>query len=128
MNTTDFPFTAHWSIALKDVDIIVDVDDINQALNNIFTTEQNSDPLRPDFCGGWHPYIDYPSDELPLHLVRELTLAINKWEPRVILESINNIVRGVGQEVTCSVRYRIRPEIAGQFKNQTIETGLSYGG
>ena len=127
MATTDFPYTAHWSLASEGTGIITDIADINQSLNNIFTTEEGSDPTRPDFCGGWQTYIDYPSDELPIHLVREYTLAVRKWEPRVILESITNVVKGVGHHVVCTIQYRIRPEIAGQFKNKSMTLELTNG-
>lgn len=127
MNTTATLYTAHWSLNPDSDGVVTDLDDINQSLHNIFITEEGSDPLRPDFGGGWHSYIDYPTDELPIHLVREFTLAIKKWEPRIVLGSISNIVKGIGQHVVCTIQYRIRPEIAGQFKNQPITTELSYG-
>lgn len=121
--STDLPYTQHWSISPSD-GVVTDIDDINQAIHNIFITEIGSDVLRPDFGGNWQQYIDYPTDELMVYLVRELTLSIKKWEPRVIVDLISPIAEA--EHLRCTVRYFIRPEIAGQFKNRRLSTELVY--
>lgn len=125
MNATS-SFSAHWSIAPTD-GVLSDLADINQSLNNIFRTEIGSDPTRPDFGSDWHQYIDTPTDELPIHVAREITLALKKWEPRVIVDSIAHVVKGVGEHVVCRVNYRLSPDVSGQLKEKLFSMELING-
>ena len=123
MNTTALPYAAHWSLGLSE-GIVQDIDDINQCISIIFTTEVGSDPTRPDFGGGWHPYIDYPTDELMVQLVSAYTIALRRWEPRIVVDAIEPSANA--EHVTCRVKYHIKPEVAGQFTNK-YETEAIYG-
>jgi len=62
--------------------------DINQCIAIILTTPKGTDPFRPDFaCDVWK-YVDKPLTLSLPQIVREVTEAITKWEPRVTLISV----------------------------------------
>jgi phage baseplate assembly protein W len=73
--------------------IVQGLSDVNQCIQIILTTPKGSDPLRPTFGADVWRYIDAPIDAAIPAIVREVTEAITRWEPRVTVISI--IVRPV---------------------------------
>lgn len=68
--------------------VVQGLDDVAQCIAIILTTPKGSDPFRPDFaCDAWQ-FIDMPINRATAHIVREVTEAITKWEPRVKLVSV----------------------------------------
>ena len=66
-------------------EMVTDADDINQCLHIIFLTPKGSDVHRPLFGCDWYKWIDSPVNIARPHIVREVTDAIKRWEPRIEL-------------------------------------------
>lgn len=86
--TTPTPYTsitaAHWQPALgTSGEVVEGLRDIDQAIRIILTTPKGSDAHRPDFGSDLHLYIDWPTNRVTPHLVREAVDCIRRWETRV---------------------------------------------
>jgi phage baseplate assembly protein W len=68
--------------------VVQGLTDVNQCIQIILTTPKGSDPLRPTFGADVWRYIDAPINAAIPAIVREVTEAITRWEPRVIVISI----------------------------------------
>ncbi|MHB8383325.1 MAG: GPW/gp25 family protein [Candidatus Binataceae bacterium] len=81
--------SADWSLKLGSIGQMVQgVADVDQCVAIILTTPLGSDPLRPTFgCDIWR-YLDHPISEALPAIVRELTVALTLWEPRIKLLAI----------------------------------------
>lgn len=77
-----------WQFNLFDDGVVADADDLNQAIQIVLTTPQGSDIHRPEFSSGIWNYIDYPIPRATPFVIRESTTAIETWEPRVQLDSV----------------------------------------
>ena len=64
------------------------VDDIHQCIANILNTPKGTDILRPEFGSDHFQYIDQPEDVALPNMVREITLALQRWETRIEVESV----------------------------------------
>lgn len=88
--------SADWSLALDTPGdpgsgigrVVQGAADVNQCIRIILTTPKGSDPLRPTFGADIWQYIDYPMDAATAAIVREATVAITLWEPRVVLVKV----------------------------------------
>jgi phage baseplate assembly protein W len=88
--------SADWSLALDLAGVpgsgigkvVQGIADVNQCLTIILTTPKGSDPLRPTFGADAWRYIDAPIGTAIPAIVREVTEAILRWEPRVTVISI----------------------------------------
>lgn len=88
--TTPSPYTsitsAHWQPALGTPGkAVTGLRDIDQAIRIIIITPKGSDPHRPEFGSDLHLYLDWPTNRVVPHLVREAVEAIRRWETRVTL-------------------------------------------
>src|ERR1700685_306103 len=89
--------SADWSLALDQPampgsglgGVVQGVADVNQCIEIILTTPQGSDPLRPTFGANLWRYIDAPINTALPAIVREVTEAITRWEPRVTIIGIS---------------------------------------
>ncbi|QHA95855.1 GPW/gp25 family protein [Pseudomonas sp. J380] len=86
--TTPIPYinitAAHWQPALgTSGEVVEGLRDIDQAIRIILTTPKGSDAHRPEFGSDLHLYIDWPTNRVTPHLVRESVDAIRRWETRV---------------------------------------------
>jgi len=78
-----------WSLKLGAIgEVVQGLDDVSQCLRIILTTPKGADPLRPTFGADLWQYIDYPIDTAIPSVVREVTEAVTRWEPRVKLVSV----------------------------------------
>jgi uncharacterized protein len=68
--------------------VVQGLSDVNQCIRIILTTPKGSDPLRPTFGADVWRYIDAPINAAIPAIVREVTEAITRWEPRVTVVSI----------------------------------------
>jgi uncharacterized protein len=88
--------SADWSLELDTPDepgsglgnVVQGLDDVNQCIQIILTTPRGSDPLRPTFGANVWRYIDAPINAAIPAVVREVTEAVTRWEPRVRVISI----------------------------------------
>jgi uncharacterized protein len=88
--------SADWSLELDTAgepgsgigNVVQGLSDVNQCIQIILTTPKGSDPLRPTFGANLWRYIDSPINTAIPAIVREVTEAITRWEPRVTLISI----------------------------------------
>jgi hypothetical protein len=118
--------SADWSMALDTAgapgsgigNVVQGVADVNQCIQIILTTSKGSDPLRPTFGADVWRYIDAPIDAAIPAIVREVTEAILRWEPRVTLVAINvtPVVAGetqAGAHLNIRVTWRLKLSVSG---------------
>jgi len=81
--------SADWSPKVGSPGEIVEgLDDIAQAIQIIAATPKGSDPHRPQFgCDAWRA-LDLPTDLAIPDIIREVTDAIEAWEPRAKLKKV----------------------------------------
>lgn len=88
MNTDTIQST-HWQLAPElNSQVLSGIDDIHQCIANILNTVKGTDILRPDFGSDHIKFIDYPEDVAIPNIVREITLALQMWEQRIEVESV----------------------------------------
>lgn len=82
--------TTHWQLAPFDeqANVLQGIEDIHQCIVNILMTQKGSDVLRPEFGSDHFRYIDYPEDIAVPHFVREITTALQRWENRIEVNSV----------------------------------------
>lgn len=78
-----------WQLKMNSAGEVAEgVDDINQCIAIILLTPKGSVPHRPTFGSNIHKYVDYPVNEAVPNIVRETTDAINEWEKRINIKSV----------------------------------------
>ncbi|MBH8611963.1 GPW/gp25 family protein [Pseudomonas mohnii] len=113
--TTPTPYTsitaAHWQPALgKSGEAVEGLRDIDQAIRIILTTPKGSDAHRPEFGSNIHLYLDWPTNRVTPHLVREAVDAIRVWETRVTVVQVQVLIDE--EQVTVRVQWRVAAGIA----------------
>jgi uncharacterized protein len=108
--TTPIPYTsitaAHWQPAIgTSGEVVEGLRDIDQAIRIILTTPKGSDAHRPDFGSDLHLYIDWPTNRVTPHLVREAVDAIRRWETRVTVVQVQVSIDGA--HITVRVQWRV---------------------
>lgn len=88
-----------------------DEDDVDQAIGIILATAPGERPMRPEFGCDVHNLVFEAIDALTLgqieHAVR---VALDRWEPRVDVESVEFDLSRVGSGVLdTQIGYRLRP-------------------
>lgn len=112
--TTPTPYTsitaAHWQPALgKSGEVVEGLRDIDQAIRIILTTPKGSDAHRPEFGSDLHLYIDWPTNRVTPHLVREAVDAIRRWETRVSVVQVQVSIDV--EHITVRVQWRVADSI-----------------
>lgn len=108
--TTPTPYTsitaAHWQPALgTSGEVVEGLRDIDQAIRIILTTPKGSDAHRPEFGSDLHLYIDWPTNRVTPHLVREAVDAIRRWETRVSVVQVQVSIDV--ERITVRVQWRV---------------------
>ena len=65
------------------------VDDIHQTIKTILETPKGSAVLYPTFGSDIHKFVDYPTNIVTPHVVRETILALEEWEPRIEIDDVS---------------------------------------
>lgn len=68
--------------------VVQDLDDINQSLLMIITTQKGSDPVRPLFGVDILRWIDQPMSVLIPNLINEITTQVAIYEPRASVQRV----------------------------------------
>ncbi|WP_411387075.1 GPW/gp25 family protein [Pseudomonas sp. MPB03] len=101
---------AHWQPALgTSGEVVEGLRDIDQAIRIILYTPKGSDPHRPEFGSNLHLYLDWPTNRVTPHLVREAVDAIRQWEPRVSVVQVQIQIHAA--QITVRVQWRVAGEI-----------------
>ena len=113
--TTPIPYinitAAHWQPALgTSGEVVEGLRDIDQAIRIILTTPKGSDAHRPEFGSDLHLYIDWPTNRVTPHLVRESVDAIRRWETRVSIVQVQVSIDD--EHVTVRVQWRVADGVA----------------
>lgn len=108
--TTPTPYTnitaAYWQPALgTSGEVVEGLRDIDQSIRIIMTTPRGSDAHRPEFGSFLHLYIDWPTNRVTPHLVRETVDAIRRWEARVSVVQVQ--VNIDAEHITVRVQWRV---------------------
>jgi len=97
---------AHWQPALgTSGEVVEGLRDIDQAIRIIMTTPKGSDPHRPEFGSDLHLYLDWPTNRVTPHLVREAVDAIRAWEIRVTVVQVRVLTDE--SKITVRVLWRV---------------------
>jgi phage baseplate assembly protein W len=135
--------SADWSLALDTPGdpgsgigrVVQGAADVDQCIQIILSTPRGSDPLRPTFGADIWRYIDYPVNAATAAIVREVTLAITLWEPRVVLVKVaaTPIIDGgaqSGARMQVSVTWRLKlasaPSAASRVQTTTVSFPTIY--
>lgn len=119
MKTSNLRHT-HWQIAPNDIDHIQGEDDLHQCIKNILATRKGSDVLRPEFGSNHFDYLDQPFDIAVPNMVREIFIAIERFEKRVVLQQV--YISGQAPHFTFNLQWRI----AEALSRQIYTTEFSY--
>ncbi|MCT8571094.1 GPW/gp25 family protein [Glaesserella parasuis] len=120
MNTHTLQHT-HWQIAPEGVESIQGEGDLHQCIINILSTRKGSDVLRPDFGSNHFEYIDQPFDIAVPNMVREIFVAIDKWEKRVVVQEVQ--ISGEAKNCFVNVKWCVAEDI----ERQIYATEFDYG-
>lgn len=112
--TTPTPYTSitatHWQPTLgTSGEVVEGLRDIDQAIRIILSTPKGSDPHRPEFGSDLHLYLDWPTNRVTPHLVREAVDAIRQWEPRVSVVQVQIQIHAA--QITVRVKWRVAGEV-----------------
>lgn len=100
----------HWQPTLGNSGEVVEgLRDIDQAIRIILSTPKGSDPHRPAFGCDLQLYLDWPTNRVTPHLVREAVDAIRQWEPRVSVVQVQIQIHTA--QITVRVKWRVAGEV-----------------
>ena len=120
----EHPISQHWQLSQSGNGITQGADDIDLCIHNILSTRKGSDVLRPDFGSNHFDYLDTPEDVFVPNVVREITLAIQTWEKRAVVERVR--FSGNAPHITMIVEWRIADDIASElYQTQIYATGTA---
>ena len=112
------PISKHWQLAPGGGGLAQGVDDIDLCIHNILSTRKGSDVTRPDFGSNHFDYIDTPEDVFVPNIVREVVLAIQTWETRVVVDGVT--FSGNAPHITMTVRWRVADDVSGEIYGTTL--------
>lgn len=118
--TLDHITSDDWSYDLQNPGFVVQgLQDIQQCVFIILTTQKGTDPTRPTFGCGVYDWIDKPVSIAVPNMKREIAEAIGLFEPRV------KIIRILQTVEDSTVTFTIEWKFAEQTEIQTISYGIT---
>ncbi len=120
----EHPISQHWQLAQGGHGITQGADDIDLCIHNILSTRKGADVFRPNFGSNHFDYLDTPEDIFVPNVVREITLAIQTWEKRAVVERVR--FSGNAPHITMIVEWRIADDIVSElYQTQIYATGTA---
>jgi phage baseplate assembly protein W len=101
-----FPFRAgpHGGIAL-----VSGEDDVEEAIRLILSTTPGERRVRPEFGCDVHEYVFEQLTASTLgHIDRAIRQALDRWEPRIVVERIDFTTDDEAATLFCEITYRLR--------------------
>lgn len=117
----EYPISQHWQLSQGGKGITQGADDIDLCIHHILSTRKGADVLRPDFGSNHFDYLDTPEDVFVPNVVREVVLAIQTWEKRAIVESVQ--FEGFAPHIKMIVAWRIADEIVSELYQTQVYAG-----
>lgn len=103
MNVADIK-SSDWSLSGTEIGAAVEgVDDINQCIGIILSTQKGSDPFRPLFGSDIWEWVDRPLPIAVPNMKKAIREAIGLWERRVEVTYVNHEYQNEGGEVRTGV-------------------------
>ena len=119
MNTQSTLITTHWQLAPNiENQVVQGIDDIHQCIGHILSTMKGTDVLRPEFGSDHFRYIDYPEDIAQPNMVREITLALQKWESRIEVDHIS--IDGQAPHFELTIYWTLVDEVYREIYQTTL--------
>lgn len=79
-----------WQLKLNEIGSVSEgIEDINQCIAIILSTQKGSVPHQPTFGSDILKYVDYPINSAKANIIRETVDAITLWETRVNVDSVS---------------------------------------
>lgn len=79
-----------WQLKINEIGSVSEgIEDINQCIAIILSTQKGSVPHRPTFGSDILKYVDYPINSAKANIIRETVDAITLWEIRVNVDSVS---------------------------------------
>lgn len=79
-----------WQLKLNEIGSVSEgIEDINQCIAIILSTQKGSVPHRPTFGSDILKYVDYPINSAKANIIRETVDAITLWETRVNVDYVS---------------------------------------
>lgn len=124
MGTQDIK-SADWSLAVGDFGQVVEgVQDINQCIVTILSTNKGSDPFRPNFGSDIWDWIDRPLPVALPNMKLAIYEAIGLWEQRVHVTGIQHAYQneaGIQSPVQAGIQFKIGWRLRGTQTTGTAE-------
>ena len=90
MTTLNEIIYVDWQLKLNEIGSVSEgIEDINQCIAIILSTQKGSVPHRPTFGSDILKYVDYPINSAKANIIRETVDAITLWETRVNVDSVS---------------------------------------
>lgn len=98
-----------WSYRLAGDGAVQNTAELGQTVGVILRTYRGTDPHRPLFASALLDYIDEPLTHAKPYLVRDAIAALQRWEPRITVDSVEVVPLVDGN---ASLALRVRWSIA----------------
>ena len=122
MNTNTI-LSTHWQLAPQfELQAVQGVDDIHQCIANILNTLKGTDILRPEFGSDHFQYLDQPEDVALPNMVREITLALKRWETRIEVERVE--ISGQAPHFELLIFWTLVDDVYREIYQTTVQIGV----
>jgi phage baseplate assembly protein W len=93
-------------------EIVTALDDLHQAIQIIVQTPLGSVPLEPEFGCALYKWLDKPAPIAAHKIIKEITTALLRWEPRIEVGPIQRMEASQGK---LRIRITWRPISGGPY-------------
>jgi phage baseplate assembly protein W len=124
---TAIPSVPYWQPALGAMDAYVQgMDELAQAIRIVITTPKGSVPLLPEFGCDILPLLDNPLPGVMGRVVREVSLALAAWEPRISVTKVTMQTSGIGA-ATLAVSWIPKGDASATPSTTSVNVGADSG-